>query len=215
LRRPSGFEFQPSGHAGVIGTSVPVHTPERLPHLGGDPDARARRGIWLIWTGLALVLVLAWVVGPIRASRDAVPWLVKAPLIALVLMWPLWQGARLLRHAMRAAPLATWHGRYYEFDNVQIRVLVDEDDRLLIVASDVLDALSIQGRGRDVERIRAVAGRDGLRTVPGMREPVFTENGLQAWLERNSRRDVARFALWLRTQVSEPHRRMLERGTRN
>ncbi len=35
---------------------------------------------------------------------------------------------------------------------------------------------------------------------------------MQAWLERSSRRDVARFALWLRTQVSEPHRRMLERG---
>jgi hypothetical protein len=187
----------------------------RLPHLGDDPDARTRRGIWLIWAGLAVALVVGWVAGPIRASMDAIPWLAKAPLIALVLMWPLSQGARLLVHAMRAAPLAAWHGRFYEFDTVQIRVLLDEDCRLLIVASDVLDALGIQGRGRHVDRIRAVAGHDGLRTVPGMREPVFTGEGLQAWLERNPRRDVTRFTLWFRTQVSEPHRRMLERGTRN
>jgi len=48
---------------------------------------------------------------------------------------------------MREAPLAPWQGRYYAFDNFQIRVLVDEEDRLLIVAGDVLDALRIIDRG--------------------------------------------------------------------
>jgi len=75
-----------------------------------------------------------------------------------------------------------------------------------------LDALGIEGRGRQAERIRAIVGGDGPRTVPGTGQLAFTEMGMQAWLERSSRRDVARFALWLRTQVSEPHRRMLERG---
>ena len=114
----------------------------------------------------------------------------KAPLIALALMWPLWQGGRLVVQQVREAPLAPWHGRYYAFENFQIRVLVDEENRLLIVASDVLNALRIKGRGRKSERIRAIAGRDGLLTVPGIREPVFTGTGLQAWLERSSRRDV-------------------------
>ena len=183
--------------------------------LSEDPDRRARRLIWMIWTGFTLVLVWGWVAAPIRQSSDTIPWLVKAPVVALYLMWPLWQGARLALQKLREAPLATWQGRYYAFGSFQIRVLVDEDDRLLIMASDVLDALRIEGRGRRPERIRAIVGRDGLRTVPRTGQLVFTETGMQAWLERNSRQDVARFALWLRTQVSEPHRRMLERGTRH
>jgi hypothetical protein len=194
---------------------MPVHRRKRLPRLGDDPDARTRRWIWLLWAAFTLALVGGWLAAPIHQSADALPWLLKAPLITLDLMWPLWQGARLVLHRMREAPLAPWQGRYYEFENFQVRVLVDEEDRLLIVASDVLDALRIKGRGRQPERIRAITGRDGLRAVPGIGEPVFTEQGMQAWLERNSRRDVARFALWLRTQVSEPHRRMLERGTRH
>jgi len=194
---------------------MPVYRRKRLPLLGDDPDARTRRWIWLMWAGLTLALVWGWVAAPIRSSTDAIPWLVKAPLIALALMWPLWQGGRLVVQQVREAPLAPWHGRYYAFENFQIRVLVDEENRLLIVASDVLNALRIEGRGRKSERIRAIAGRDGLLTVPGIREPVFTETGLQAWLERSSSRDVARFALWLRTQVSDPHRRMLERGMLN
>jgi hypothetical protein len=191
---------------------MPVHRRKRLPRLGDDPDAPTRRWIWLIWAGFTLALVWGWLAAPIHESADAISWLVKAPLIAVDLMWPLWQGARLVLQQMREAPLASWQGRYYEFENFQIRVLVDEEDRLLIVASDVLDALRIKGRGRQPERIRAIAGRDGLRTVPQIGEPVFTEKGMQAWLERNSRRDVARFALWLRTQVSEPHRRRLSKS---
>ena len=183
--------------------------------LDDDPDKRTRRSIWMIWAGFTVALVWAWVVAPIRESTDAIPWLMKAPLIALYLMWPLWQGGRLVLQKMREAPLAAWQGRYYAFGNFQIRVLVDEDDRLLIVATDVLDALGIEGRGRQAERIRAIVGGDGLRTVPGTGQLAFTEMGMQAWLERSSRRDVARFALWLRTQVSEPHRRMLERGMGN
>ncbi len=166
----------------------------------------------MIWAGFTVALVWAWVVAPIRESTDAIPWLMKAPLIALYVMWPLWQGGRLVLQKMREAPLAAWQGRYYAFGNFQIRVLVDEDDRLLIVATDVLDALGIEGRGRQAERIRAIVGRDGLRTVPRRGQLAFTETGMQAWLERSSRRDVERFALWLRPQVSEPHRRMLERG---
>ncbi len=89
----------------------------------------------MIWAGFTVALVWAWVVAPIRESTDAIPWLMKAPLIALYLMWPLWQGGRFVLQKMREAPLAVWQGRYYAFGNFQIRVLVDEDDRLLIVAT--------------------------------------------------------------------------------
>jgi hypothetical protein len=194
---------------------MPAHRGKPLPHLADDPDARMRRWIWLIWGGSTVVLVFSWFAAPIRDSTDAVPWLMKAPLIGLCVMWPLWRGGKLVLSQMRESALAPWQGRYYAFDNFQIRVLVDEEDQLLIVASDVLDALRIKGRDRQPDRIRAIAGRDALRTVPEIEESVFTETGLQEWLKRSSRRDVLRFAHWLRTQVSEPHRRLLERGRRS
>ena len=139
----------------------------------------------------------------------------KAPLIGLYLSWPLWRGAGLILSRLRDSPLAAWQGRYYAFDGVQIRVLIDDEGHLLIAAGDVLDALRIEGRDRQPDRIRAIAGSDGLRALPGTAQPFFTEIGLQEWLKRSSRRDLVRFAHWLRTQVGEPHRRQQQRGTRN
>jgi len=194
---------------------MPAHRGKRLPHLADDPDAHLRRWTWLIWMGFSVALVLGWVAAPIRESAEAIPWVTKAPLIGLYMLWPLWRGGRLVLSRMRESPLAPWQGRYYAFDNVQIRVLLDEENRLLMVASDVLDALRVEGRDRAPDRIRAIAGRDALITVLGLAEPVFTEKGLQAWLERNSRRDVVRFARWLRTQVSEPHHRRREGAANN
>jgi hypothetical protein len=194
---------------------LPADWRKRLPRLDHDPDASARRWTWLLWTALVLALALAMRAAPLRNSVDALPWLSRLPLVALVLLWPLWRLGRLLMARVREAPLAPWHGRYYAFGQHQIRVLVDEDDRLLIVARDVFDALGMRGRGRHADRIRAVAGRDGLRTLAGSGEAVFTETGLQAWLERHSRPEVARFAHWLRTQVGDPHRRAVERGIRH
>jgi len=174
-----------------------------------------RRWIWRLWAALSLVLLLAWFAAPIRRVTDAVAWIQKAPLLGLYALWPLWQGARLLLSRMRHAPLAPWQGRYFEFEGTQIRILVGDDERLLFVVKDVLLALRITGRDRHIDRIRAAAGREGVRTVEGSGETVFTEKGLQAWLERNSRREVARFEFWLRTQVSDPYRRSLERGSRH
>jgi hypothetical protein len=193
---------------------MPEHQGKRLTHLAQDPDQRWRRSIWLIWAGTTVVLVGAWLAAPVRDRADAIPWLMKAPLIGLYLLWPLWRAAGLIVSRLRDSPLAPWQGSYYEFDNAQIRVLVDDGDRLLIAASDVLDALHIKGRDRQPDRIRAIVGPEGLVFLPGTRQPFFTESGLQQWLGRSSRRDVARFTHWLRTQVCEPHRRRQERGTR-
>ena len=184
---------------------------ESLPRLDGDPDARLLRWGWLFWAAITLDLGWAFAAAPARDPSGALRWALQVPLIALWLLWGGWRGARFVWHWLRDAPLAPWDGRYYAFDDRQIRVLLDDQDRLLIVASDVFDVLRIEGRGRNADRVRAIIGRDGLRTLPGTGRLAFTVPGLQGWLARNSRRDARRFSVWLRTQVSEPHDRLLER----
>jgi len=183
--------------------------------LDDDPDRRTRRSVWMIWAGFTVALVWAWLVAPIRESTDAIPWLMKAPLIALYLMWPLWQGGRLVLQKMREAPLAAWQGRYYAFGNFQIRVLVDEDDRLLIVATDVLDALGIEGRGRQPSasgQLWAAMVSAQCQGRGNWLSPRWAcRRGWSAALAATSHASRC----GLRTQVSEPHRRMLERGMGN
>ena len=181
--------------------------PPRFFPLDGDPDARTLRWLWLLWAALTVVFAIALTLAPVRHSADAIAWLQRAPLVALWVLLPLWQGARVLLGHLRQAPLAPWQGRYYAFDDHQIRVLVDEQGELFIVAADVFDALRVQGRSRHPDRVRACAGPEGLRQLPGIPQPVFTEVGLQKWLEKTTRRDAQRFSHWLKTQVSGPQHR--------
>jgi hypothetical protein len=178
-----------------------------LPRLASDPDARVVRWGWIGWGGLTLVLVVQWIF--FRGALGAVG-LVQAA--ALWLLWPLYRGAGALWRWMRAAPHAAWNGAYYEFDGRQMRLLFD-DDAVYVVADDVFAALGLRGHATDPARVRLIAGSDGLRELPGRRELVFTERGLNAWLDRRSGDDAVRFRRWLEREAIAPHRKRRERQT--
>jgi hypothetical protein len=171
-----------------------------------DPEARLRRWGWLAfaaWTAIG-----GWQLWQaLRAGADALVGVaLTAPLWAAWLLWLLWRASTALRGALARSAYGRWQGSYYEFDGRQIRVLVD-DGEIYVVAADVFDALAIEPRGRAPERVRLLAGRDGLTRLPGEPLAVFTERGLRAWMER--RRDAAavKFGKWFEAQVVEPRRR--------
>jgi hypothetical protein len=169
-----------------------------------DPDESLLRGAWLLWAAGAIVLLgAAW----LGLAAQTLP--LMALLAAALLLWPLYRALRALWHWTRWRAHAKWHGRHFEFDGRQIRVLFD-DDRVLVVAADVFDALGIDAAGRGAERVRRIAGRDGLVTHPDAGELVFTERGLSAWMERRTARDADRFARWFEAEVLAPHRRRVE-----
>jgi hypothetical protein len=176
-----------------------------LPRLDHDPDARGVRFGWLLFVGAAVLLgSIAWM----GVLPEHTPFLAAALGVALV--WPAWRLARWLRYALRDDTFAAWRGAYYEFDGRQIRILFDEEGQLWLAADDILDGFGLTGHARDRERLRLVAGRDGVRAAPGTRLQCFTERGLRAWLERRSERRAGQFVHWLDTQVLAPHRRKLE-----
>jgi hypothetical protein len=171
-----------------------------------DPDQRLRRWGWLAfaaWTAVGGVqLVQAW-----RAGEDAIVGVaLSAPLWAAWLLWLLWRGASALKEAARQRALRRWHGNFYEFRGRQIRIVFDGDE-VLVAGDDVFDALGIDRRGRAPDRVRLLAGRDGLVELAAGRLLVFTERGLRAWLERRTDATAVKFGRWFEAEVAVPHRR--------
>jgi len=162
---------------------------------------------WIAWGGLTLLVVLQWIFS--RSALGAV-WLVQEA--ALWLLWPLYRGGGALWRWMRAAPHAAWNGAYYEFDGRQMRLLFDDDD-IYVVADDVFAAFDLRGHATEPARVRLIAGSEGLRQLSGHSELVFTERGLNAWLDRRSGEDAVRFRRWLEREAIAPHRRRRERQT--
>lgn len=177
----------------------------RLPKLPGDPDVRMLRAGWIAFALAAALLVVLLSIG---VAPVLIPFL--AVFGGLIALWPAWRGGRWLWREMKEGPQQPWQGAYYEFDGRQVRILFDEDGQVWLAADDILDVFGLAGHARDRERIRLIAGRDGLRRAPGTALQCFTERGLRAWLERRSERRVAQFTHWLDTQVLAPHRRRLE-----
>jgi hypothetical protein len=73
--------------------------------------------------------------------------------------------------------------------------------------------LDIQGHQRNPERVRQIAGRDGLVRPPGSRLLAFSETGLRAWLDRRTDIGAHKFGRWVEHQVLEPRRRRRERDS--
>lgn len=191
---------------GYIESVTKPKPPHPLPRLTADPDAQLVRWGWIAWSAVTVFLAVRYFV----SSRGAYAVLTSVQLVALWLLWPLYRGGRALWHWTLDARYAAWNGSYYEFDGLQMRVLFADDD-VFIVAADVFDALHLRGHAIEPQRVRAAAGRDGLRKLDGRREIVFTERGLAAWLERRTDEKSVAFQRWVELQVLAPHRRRRDR----
>jgi hypothetical protein len=172
-----------------------------------DPDRSMVRSLWVLW-GVMLVLVVPLVLWLGQALNPLLPLL--APVLALLVFWPLWRIGRATIRALLNAPHTPWQGQYFEFDGRQIRVLFDDEDRVWTCARDVFDALGTRTGARIPQRVRLLVGRDGLADAPGTRLLCFTERGLAVWLERRTGRQAAAFQRWWLNEVLNPYRKRQE-----
>lgn len=184
--------------------------PMSRPIFAPDPGPKVLRWGWFLWLGWAVVGT--GLLGEDRGgSGFALGVVLSAPFWVLWLLWPLYRGWAFWLRRARHSRWQGWQGNYYEFDGQQIRVLA-EGDALWFAADDVFDALRLEGRQRDPERSRLVAGRDGLAERADSGLLVFSEPGLRAWLERRTDPDALKFKRWVELQVIEPYRRRRERA---
>ena len=178
------------------------------PLLSPDPGPLVRRWGWFLW--------VTWgVIGTGLLGEDgkggglAIGAVLTAPFWVLWMLWPVYRlwgwWVRKGHHERWQA----WQGNYYEFDGQQVRVVFD-GGQVWLAADDVFDALRRDRRGRDVERARVVAGREGLSALAGSDLLMFSEKGLSAWLDRRQDPEALKFGRWLQQQVIAPYRRRRE-----
>lgn len=176
-----------------------------------DPDQRIARWGWFLWViwlivGGVLTALLVRVGG-----LASIVIVLIAPFWGAWLLWLIIRGARRYRGWVEASVWGEWNGSYFEFDGRQMRVLFDGDS-IYIAAADVFDACGIGSRGRDIERARVIAGRDGVVPAPDTRLMCFTERGFRAWMERRTDQASGKFVQWFDRQVVSPYRRRREIG---
>jgi hypothetical protein len=173
-----------------------------------DPGAGVLRWGWFLWVAWA-VIGTGLLSEDLNAGRLAVAGVLAAPFWVVWVLWPIY---RLWATWARRFHHSRWtlrQGEHYEFDGQPIRVVFD-DDAIYFAAEDVFDALHLDGRLRDPERTRLLAGRDGLRELPDSNVLFFSEIGLRAWLERRQDDDALKFTRWVDRQVITPYRRRRE-----
>jgi hypothetical protein len=178
------------------------------PLLSPDPGTTVLRWGWFLWVTWA-VIGTGLLGEDIRSGAFALGAVLTAPFWAVWLLWPLYRGWALWMRWARHSRWQAWQGSYYEFDGRQVRVLF-EGEQVWFAADDVFDALRLEGRQRDPERGRLVAGRDGLTELADSGLLAFSEAGLRAWLDRRTEPDAMKFARWIQFQVIEPYKRRRE-----
>lgn len=180
-------------------------------HLTEDPDDRINRWGWFLWF---IWLVVGGVL-TVRVLREGglanIVVVLLAPFWGAWLLWLVVRGARWFRGWVGASTWGEWNGSYFEYDGCQMRVLFD-GDTIYIAATDVFDACGIGSRGRDIERARLIAGRDGVVPAPDTNLMCFTERGFRAWMERRTDLTSGKFLWWFERQVVKPYRRRREMG---
>ena len=176
--------------------------------LEHDPDERVVRWGWTLWVAWG-VIGGALFLSDVKAGTGALSLVLVAPFWGVWLLWPTYRFVRLWWRWQYKGGWGEWNGTYYEFDGRQIRIFMDGDS-IWIAADDVFDALGLQGRQRNVARVREIAGRDGLTRPPGSRLLAFSEIGIRAWLDRRTDTVAHKFSYWLDKQVIAPYRRRQE-----
>jgi len=174
-------------------------------NLPEDPDDRTRRWGWYIWW-LWLVAGGALTASAVRSGGLTIWVLVfLAPFWGVWLLWLCVRGGIWVRGWLGATVWGQWNGNYFEYDGRQIRILFDGPD-IFVATADVLSVCGIEGRSRELDRVRMVAGRNGVVPVPGARLMCFTERGLMAWLEGRSDSQCVKFQRWFVQHVVRPYR---------
>lgn len=161
------------------------------------PDWFAVGGKTLLFAGIALFILLpaflAW------KGMGMIGFLLTLPLLA-------WFASRLIVHGssgavgwMNRKAAAEWHGVYYAFNDVQIRIYEDEGT-LWFVAADVLKALGM----KDVADSFLARFPDEARVMPGSKLTALDPRGVEKLLGKRDDRDSVRFLLWMRREVVKP-----------
>lgn len=167
----------------------------RIPSAWLDWFDLRRAMVWLLVIGGAY----AWLVHRVLTSgRSPMGVLALAPVVAFLLAPAFIQALVLGLRWMAERPRAPWQGRYYAFDDRQIRI-VESSGRLWFSTADVHAALDLSLRAG----VLAAFATSQRREVHEIGDALSNE-GLERLLAGSTDRHVLRFLRWAEHDVRRP-----------
>jgi hypothetical protein len=136
-----------------------------------------------------------WPYGAITLVFSSLVW-------AVLFAGPIVRGIGRYIWWARKEPYIPWEGRYYEFQNVHVRIY-EEDGKLWFVANDVLRVL-----GRKPDSTLAITyGEIDYKPVAGVLPPVhaFSERAAREFITRTRHPEAGKFLFWFEREVIAPH----------
>ena len=104
-----------------------------------------------------------------------------------------------------------WQGRYFAFDNRQIRIEQDPEGTVWIVLADVVAVTDLRVTETEIERLGSFA----RKSIVEFGAMALSEGALVAILSRRNYPAVNRFRLWLERDVLQPLHRRVELSHEN
>ncbi|PPC86352.1 MAG: hypothetical protein CTY37_06085 [Methylotenera sp.] len=117
--------------------------------------------------------------------------LLAKPILGL-LLW--------LYHVCADAPLKPFQGQYYAFNQVQVRV-IEQDNALWVVDEDILPIIGLKVS----ETARRNATVDQYCYINSEKLWVYSESYLQTLLQKNRHAESVKLRLWLQRTVYTPY----------
>lgn len=154
----------------------------------GLSDANSNLRLHVVLLGLAAI-----------NAYVGMPFL-SVPLVAWVAARWIVLGLSALKHRAHVRAVGEWNGRYYAFDDRQVRVYWDAAQGW-IHAGDLLKTVGRQLEGSALQRIRLRLGEADFRVPEGLDEPCFSETGAVNYLRGVSGDRAWQVRNWLERAV--------------
>jgi hypothetical protein len=180
--------------------------------MAGRPPRNARamsigRIAWMWAWRLAIVLAVVWQIYRFQGTHTMIAFVLMIPIIGVLLAKPVIESLGAWFNWARKQPYEKWQGNYYEFANIQIRI-VEDGDTLWFCDADVFSVLEIPSS--------MVSTRINL-LAPGERKYLeehglhaLSEQGVLRLLEKAPHRDALPMKHWIEREVIKPFRRKRE-----
>ena len=123
-------------------------------------------------------------------------------------------------HWQKKQPYAKWQGNYYEFANIQIRVIEVPDLSQTASARSSAsalwfcdtDVLKVVGK-KPTSLLRALYSNAEYRELPNENLNAFSESGVKKYLMTSTHHESKRMMMWIEREVIRPHRKRHEMTT--
>ena len=145
----------------------------------------------------AAMVWIGWKLG--EKSWALIAAVLAAPIIGVSIARPLVELFHEGFGWLAEQPLRQWHGTYYEFNSVQVRVYEDQG-KLWFAAADVIRAANLPRIPDSVLAVRA----GECRRIPGTRLMGFTLAGLERFVSGRDLPESGRLLLWAQREVVGP-----------